>query len=122
MLFAAILAFSLQAAADQSGPTRLACEAGPIVREYGGNDWLVYGCSDERSFVVVSSSESPANPFVFMFLFENGSYRIRGEGNGDESATSAAFDELSQLTPDEISNIVSAVSEAPEGAAAAAQN
>ena len=122
MLFAAILAFSLQAAADQSGTAPVECVRGPLVREYGGNDWLVYGCSDERSFVVVSSSESPANPFAFMFLFDGETYRIRGEGTGDQGATSAAFNELSQMTPEQISNIVSAVSEAPEGAAASAQN
>lgn len=122
MFEAAVLALSLQVAVEQTGPTPLACEVGPVEREYGGSDWLVYGCSDERSFVLVSSPDSPANPFVFMFLFADESYRIRGEGNGDQHATSAAFEELSKLTPAEISDIVSMINDAPEGVPTAAQN
>lgn len=121
MFLSTTLAIALQVAAGQSGPERLECNAGPVVHEFGGNDWLVYACTDARSFVVVSSAESPANPFVFTFFFDGETYRVRGEGNGDQGASSAAFDELSQLTPEEISNIVSVAGGASDGAVSAAQ-
>lgn len=80
----------------------LACKVGPVTRQYGGTGWLVYSCSDTKSFVVVTADGSPAAPFYFFFLHSDKEYQLRGEGNGNKSLTDAAFNDLKQLTEPQI--------------------
>lgn len=76
----------------------LKCESGPINKTFGKTRWLVYGCADGRSIVVVSAPDSPAFPFYFMvFPGENG-YDVVGEGTGRKEATSMAYDDLKALS------------------------
>jgi hypothetical protein len=84
----------------------LQCEIGPLHKTFGGNPWLVYGCSDGVTLVVASTGESPANPFYFIFFQKDGSYEMHGEGTGSKQATSAAFEDLKRLTADDISALI----------------
>ncbi len=84
--------------AGEDRPPELNCEIGPLKKLYGGNPWLVYACSDNRSAVVVSDQGNPAMPFYFIFYVKpTGEMRLYGEGTGAKSATKPAFDELSKL-------------------------
>ena len=87
------LLLGMEAHAPSPKPA-LACEKGGFVRQFGKSNWLVYGCSDGRSLVVISDKLNPAAPFVFIISQENGSYHIYGEGNGEKSASDAALKEL----------------------------
>src|ERR1700722_9045111 len=49
-----------------ASPT-LNCKIGPIENIYGGTKWLVYGCDDKASVVVVTAPGNPAMPFYFFF-------------------------------------------------------
>jgi hypothetical protein len=80
----------------------LDCKVGPVARQYGGTGWLVYSCSDTKSFVVVTADGSPATPFYFFFLHSDKGYQLRGEGNGNKSLTDAAFNDVKQLTEPQI--------------------
>jgi hypothetical protein len=95
-----ILLIALQAQA-------MDCKIGPLVKMYGGNEWFVYACNDERSIVVVSKKGNPAMPFFFSMSFKDGKYSISGEGNGDKAASAAALAELKKLSNEEISALVS---------------
>ncbi len=94
--------------ADADRPPALDCQSGPLHKTYGNSNWLVYGCSDSRSAVVVSDAGNPAVPFYFiLYVKPDGSMRLYGEGNGEKSATQPAFDELKTLTPPEVALLVS---------------
>jgi hypothetical protein len=82
---------------SQPEPVSLKCERGPVHRVFGGTPWLVYGCDDGASIVIVSGPGSPAAPFYFLMAFKDGAYWITGEGNGNQAATTAAFEELKLL-------------------------
>ena len=80
----------------------LKCDQGPANRTFGKSPWLVYGCNDGRSVVVVTAPGSPAMPFYFMFSFSAGAYHLVGEGTGSKVVTDAAYRELSKLTNPQI--------------------
>jgi hypothetical protein len=91
---------------QESEKPALQCEVGPLHKTFGGNPWLVYGCSDGATLVVVSSGDSPANPFVFVVFPKDGSYEMSGEGTGAKEATAAAFEDLKRLTTDAITALL----------------
>lgn len=93
------------AASAQDVPT-LKCEVGPVAKQYGGTDWLVYSCDDKRSLVVVTAPNSPARPFYFFYRYANKGYALHGEGEGDKQATDRAYDDLKNLSEDEIASLV----------------
>jgi len=80
----------------------LNCDVGPATKTFGGAPWLVYSCNDPSTVIVVSAPGSPAAPFYFALSFENGSYRIRGEGTGAKSITDAALRQLQTLSTTDI--------------------
>lgn len=99
---------------DRPEPTPMKCESGPVHRVFGGTSWLVYGCDDGASVVIVSGPDSPASPFYFLLAFSDGAYRITGEGNGDQAATGAAFEELKSLDRSAITALAEEASRASD--------
>ena len=92
-----------QGKAEQS----LKCDVGPIQKSYGGTPWLVYSCRDSQALVFVTAPQSPAAPFYF-FLYPNGlTFRLTGEGTGNQTLTDAAYNELKSLQADEITALIS---------------
>lgn len=82
---------------DAFAEPKFNCKIGPIEKIYGGTKWLVYGCDDKTSVVVVSAPASPAMPFYFFFQWDGGSYQLHVEGTGDKKFTDAAYNDLSIL-------------------------
>ncbi|MGX5202169.1 hypothetical protein [Aliikangiella sp. IMCC44632] len=82
------------------------CTIGPITQSYGGNNWLVYACSDNESIVVVSAQGNPAMPFYFSISKKSGFYKVNGEGTGDKVATDAAYKELVNLNEEAIRKLI----------------
>ena len=108
---AATVCMSLLASGPASGDetatgSTLVCDVGPIQKTYGGTDWLVYSCNDERSVVIASSAGSPANPFVFRFLAREDGYLLQSAGTGDKKFTTAAFNELKVMSENDIETLV----------------
>jgi hypothetical protein len=85
---------------------RLKCESGPLMKTFGGSQWLVYGCADSQSMAVISTPGSPAMPFYFFLFPKGGAYQVRGEGNGNKVATDAAYKELGALSVAEIRALI----------------
>ena len=93
--------------AEEERPPALSCDVGPLHRNYGKTDWLVYSCDDTRSVVVVSAEGNPAIPFYFIVYVEpDGTMKLYGEGNGDKSASEATYDELKQLFQSDVAALV----------------
>jgi hypothetical protein len=84
------------------------CETGPVDRQFGGTNWVVYSCDDQRSMVVVSVKDNPASPFYFILSPKADSYDVYGEGNGSKSASDAAGGELSRLSIEELRQLLAA--------------
>ena len=101
------------AQAQDAKPPPLKCETGPVHRQYGGTDWVVYSCNDEQTMVVVSAAGNPAGPFYFLLSRRSGTYAIYGEGNGSKTASKAAGDELSQLSQATLADLLAATKETP---------
>jgi hypothetical protein len=68
----------------------------------------VYACSDEKSVVFVTPSESPAAPFYFMLTPKEGRYTLIGEGTGSKVYTDRAYAELAKLTAPDVAALVRA--------------
>lgn len=97
---------SATAAAPVNASAPLKCESGPLNRVFGKTPWLVYGCVDARSMVVVSAPGSPAFPFYFMVFEGANGYEVAGEGTGKKEATAAAHSELKALTAAQIKALI----------------
>lgn len=98
---------SVPARGDEAVPgAPLKCEVGPIEKTYGKTQWLVYGCDDARSVVIVAAPLSPARPFVFRFLAQKNGYLLQSKGTGDKDYTTAAFGELKGMSMDDIEALV----------------
>jgi hypothetical protein len=77
----------------------LQCNIGPAVKQFGGNEWLVYACADGHSVVVTAGSPNPAAPFFFIITPDgNGGIELHGEGTGAKSATESAYESLGTMS------------------------
>lgn len=92
LLVLAAPAHALDASAPES------CATGPVVKTYGGTEWLVASCSDGKSLVFVAKEGSKAAPFEFDLTYTGDGYDMTGHGGGDRKYTDAAYAELQKLT------------------------
>ena len=83
--------------AEESG----ACDIGPVLKVYGGNEWNIYSCTTPDQLVVVSAPGNPAMPFYFVLYMKDGERRLTGEGNGSKEASAAAYEELRSIADSE---------------------
>ena len=97
----------LTTSAKSGTPTNLNCKTGPVEKIYGGTKWLVYGCDDKQSVLVVTAPGNPAMPFMFVLHATGDSYNLHGEGTGDKKLTDAAVKVLSQLSKEDIASLYS---------------
>ena len=102
-----VVAAALISASSWAQAPALNCDIGPAHKAFGGSPWLVYGCNDGHSVVVVTAQGSPAMPFYFTFSYGSGAYRLVGEGTGSKAATDAAYQELSRLKTAQIQQLYS---------------
>jgi hypothetical protein len=102
ILLVAVLAAALAALPVFAQQAELQCMAGPVKKTYGNTPWLVYGCNDGQSIMIVTAPGSPAAPFYFIF---SGGH-LRGEGTGNKAATDAAYNDLQRLTDQDIKTLV----------------
>lgn len=97
---------SFACSAEAADTPALKCDVGPVLRQYGATDWLVFSCSDKSSVVFVTAPGSPATPFVFSYLHTANGYELHGEGNGNKALTDAAFKDLKGLSPAQIVSLL----------------
>jgi hypothetical protein len=110
LFFAACLCLDAQAQGTAQAP--LDCSAGPLNRSFGAVPWLVYGCSDNQSVVVMSAPGSPAAPFYFMLFRKEGKYVVVGEGMGPKAVTDRAHADLMRLTEPQIQALLDSTKQA----------
>jgi hypothetical protein len=92
-----LLAVSTASFAAGTGPgeaPKHKCGVGPVVKRFGGTDWLVYSCEDKNPLVIVAAPGNPAMPFYFLYLRSAKGYELYGEGTGDKRLTDAAVSDL----------------------------
>ena len=92
----------LPAASEERKAQQLKCDIGSINKTYGKTQWLVYGCDDSRTLVIVTAPGNPAMPFYFMLSPHESGYQLSGEGTGQKDTTDAAFNELHGLSERDI--------------------
>tara|TARA_B100001179_G_scaffold173555_1_gene128930 strand:- start:304 stop:693 length:390 start_codon:yes stop_codon:yes gene_type:complete len=108
-LFAVLATSNAQAASASIDPDgksdrlELKCEAGPAERYFEKVQWLVYACDDEASIIIITGPKSPQDlSFYFLVYPSEGTYKLVGEGNGDEDLTQPAYQALSAMSADDI--------------------
>ncbi len=107
LLALALAAASSAMEAAAADVPELKCDIGPVARQFGETDWLVYSCEDKKSLVVVTAPQNPARPFYFFYLYSSKGYALHGEGTGDKNVTDKASDDLKALTEEQIALLLS---------------
>ena len=105
-------------AVEAQGPSepRIICDRGPFgTRTFGGTQWDVYGCSDNRSVAVVTAQGNPGMPFYFLFAESKGQFRLSGEGMGRPEFTQKAYADLVRLSQQDIQALVKETQKAAPG-------
>ena len=88
------------------------CDIGPVTKTYGQTQWLVYGCNDDKTLVIVAAPGNPGAPYFFTLLPTDAGHSVFGEGAGKKEATTAASDQLKSLSEDDIANVMIETKEA----------
>jgi hypothetical protein len=88
------------------------CNIGPITKTYGQTQWLVYGCNDDKTLVIVAAPDNPGAPYYFTLLPTDAGHSLFGEGTGKKEATAAASDQLKSLSEDDIAGVIKEAKEA----------
>ena len=100
IVLTAVLA-SGPAVASQEQPA-LQCNLGPTTEQVGGGNWIVYGCADGKSVVVVAATPNPAAPFIFIVTPDGNGVQLHGEGTGPKSATDPAYEQLKSMSAQQL--------------------
>lgn len=90
----------------KEGPSK-SCTVGPTEKIFGKTKWLLYGCNDKTTAVIVSAEGNPASPFVFIVFRDAGTYRVYGEGTGSQTASAAALKDLQAMSGTGLAGLVS---------------
>jgi len=108
-LLAAVLPVIVLPDAVAQGPSqpKLVCDRGPFsTKTFGGTQWQIYGCTDNRSVAIVTAPGSPAIPFYFLLAWIDGVYTVSGEGTGRRDLTAKAYNDIIKLTRPQIDALV----------------
>jgi len=108
-LLAAVLPAIVLPDALAQGPSqpKLVCDRGPFsTKTFGGTQWQIYGCTDNRSVAIVTAPGSPAIPFYFLLAWIDGVYTVSGEGTGRRDLTAKAYNDIIKLTRPQIDALV----------------
>lgn len=89
------------AAAQEPDKEIVACDIGPMLKVFGGNEWHVFSCSAPDQLVVAAAPGNPAMPFYFLLYMKDGKRKLYGEGTGSKEATAAAYDDLKIIAESE---------------------
>jgi hypothetical protein len=76
----------------------LECKAGPVKKQFGESEWLVYRCSDAHTVVIVSAPGNAASPFYFTVSNVTGNIALHGEGAGNKTLSDAAEKQLRTMS------------------------
>ena len=82
------------------------CNIGPVTKAYGETQWLVYGCNDDKTLVIVAAPGNPGAPYFFTLLPTDAGHSLFGEGTGKKEATTAASEQLKSLSEQDIANLI----------------
>lgn len=106
LLLAAASLLPVSALASSAAP-KLKCVTGPVAKQYGKSPWLVYGCEDGKSVLIVSAPANKTVRFRFTFIADEDGYALHGEGQGDRKVTDAAYQDLNSMSESDIAALVS---------------
>jgi hypothetical protein len=103
-LLCAVVLGPICAAAEDDDTFR--CNIGPVTKTYGQTQWLVYGCNDDKTLVIVAAPGNPGAPYYFTLLPTDSGHSLFGEGTGKKEAAAAASEQLKALSEDEIAGVI----------------
>lgn len=106
-MIAMLAALSMSSVANAGGSS-LACEVGPVQRQFGQSQWNVYACTDEKSVVVVPIAATNGE-FGYFFLTPAGQeIVVTGEGWGEDASFQPSFQQLKELDSRDLADLVKA--------------
>ena len=98
---------STASADNPSEELAIACNRGPIFRNFGGTWWFVYACTDNESLALVSLPYNPACPYQFVISkAQDGRYTFAGFGNDAEKTIPGVKTDLGRLTAAKITSLI----------------
>jgi len=102
-LVASVLVSTGTQAVEPSGIQTQMCAAGPLYKDYGNTQWLVYSCDDSRTLVFVSAPGSAAAPYYFKLAADR---TLTGQGSGYKPAQDAAYTDIKGLSERDINDLI----------------
>jgi len=108
-LWVAPLTAVVAAPADNSA---LACEAGPVQRQFGPTAWNIYACSDGKSVVVVPVKVVNGEAGYFFVTPSGQGVTVAGEGWGKDATFQPVYQQLQHITLAELKAIIQAAHKA----------
>jgi hypothetical protein len=97
----ALLPVATPVLADNAEPA-LTCKTGPVTQTYGGQPWLVFSCSDEKTVIVVSAPGNPVGSQYYVLRPDGDRVSAMGEGSGHSEISDKAFAELARFSSAEL--------------------
>lgn len=89
------------AAGHPEGKHAIACTTGPVTKAYGGMSWLVYGCADARSVLVVRDGDSQSSEYIMLSPARKG-VRVVSEGWGEEGNGNPVFAKFKAMSASDL--------------------
>jgi hypothetical protein len=96
---------AMAAAPEPAPKPSVICEAGPTQKQFGKAPWLMYGCADRSSAIIVSG-DGNAEPFYAMISLKGNQYRVHSEGVSKGAAATAAMGELKAMSAKQLRSLV----------------
>jgi hypothetical protein len=108
LVFALVLSPAVVVAAAPASEPAMACDRGPVQREFGAATWNIYACSDNKSVVVVPGKVVNGE-FGYFFVTPNGTgVTVAGEGWGKDATFQPVYQQLQHVTGAELKSLVQA--------------
>jgi hypothetical protein len=105
----AIAVTQLAVAGAASGDdSTLACDIGPVQRQFGSTAWNIYACSDGKSAVVVPVKVVNGQAGYFFLTPSGNAITVEGEGWGKDATFRPVYQELQRITLAELKAIIQA--------------
>lgn len=101
--------FVISASSGLAATTTMDCSKNQLTRTFGGSQWLILGCGNNRNILIIQPA--PGNPAGASFLvFPNAQVnRLNGAQPGDKATEDAAYQDIQKLTPSDVAALIEAV-------------
>lgn len=106
VVYAGLNGNACAASAAPGVPAAQHCPHGPLLQSFGGASWLMYGCDDAATLLIVTAPGNPAAPYAFVVRPTDAGVEVHARngrsGRAAPAGAEAAARDIERLTSDEV--------------------